>query len=88
MAEFKTTYTMTLDQQETNLVLAILQHVRLGETGWANVASNIAIRAEQEIGSFDETTPGFPAISFTLENYQGKTLMLSPGMSVTIETGE
>lgn len=60
MADFKTTYTMTLDQQETNLVLAILNHVRHGSTSWTKVASGIVFKAEEEIGNWDEHTPGFP----------------------------
>lgn len=88
MAEFKTTYTMTLDHQETNLVRAILDYVRLGDTGWAKVASDIAIRAEEEIGYWDEHTPGFPEISFTLEDFYGYKMNMLPGTSVIIETGD
>ena len=79
MAEVKHEVSVTLTEQEAKLVAAVLQHVRLGSTGWNSVAADLAIALEPHF--LDEE---LPTVDFTFEDRNGNEIQTS-GIYVTVE---
>jgi hypothetical protein len=76
------TVNVVLNEDEAKLVVALLNHVGLGDEGWKEVASELAISLD---GIFCECD--LPEVSFTFEDRMGNEIEMG-GIFTTIEVNE
>jgi hypothetical protein len=76
------TVNVVLNEDETKLVVALLQHVRLGNSGWYEIAADLAISLES---IFCESE--LPEVSFSFEDRNGNKIKMGE-IFTTIEVNE
>lgn len=76
------TVNVVLNENETMLVAALLQNVRLGDEGWNSVAADLAISLS---GLFCDCE--LPEVSFSFEDRNGNEIEMG-GIHTIIEVNE